>query len=122
MRDDTFGGLHDALQSLLYHITLYWHCHQRQDRSFFIRGRQVPLCARCTGLLVGSLALPLYLSTFRWPVALTFIAAFVLDSVSQFLGLRSSNNPLRFVTGAGFSVAVLGLLLGGVKWLWSITL
>lgn len=82
----------------------------------------MPLCARCTGLLVGSLALPLYLSGFRWPVALSLIAAFVLDSISQLLGLRSSNNVLRFFTGAGFSVAVLGLLVGGAKWLWSITL
>lgn len=36
-------------------------CHQRPDRSFFFRGRQFPLCARCTGVLLGYfLAIPLY--------------------------------------------------------------
>jgi uncharacterized membrane protein len=114
--------LHGAVQNFLYHIALHWHCHQRQDRSFVVEGRQVPLCARCTGLLVGSFAVPLYLSGVRWPIAIFLIAAFGIDSVSQWLGLRSSNNVLRFLTGAGFSVAVLGILVGVAKWLWSTTL
>ena len=33
-------------------------CHQRPDRSFFIEGHQLPVCARCTGLyLSGAIAL-----------------------------------------------------------------
>lgn len=28
-------------------------CHQRPDRSFFYKGYQFPVCARCTGLFVG---------------------------------------------------------------------
>ena len=28
-------------------------CHQRADRSFYWKGRKFPLCARCTGVLVG---------------------------------------------------------------------
>src|SRR5271169_6890183 len=113
--------MHNAVQTFLYRIRLHWHCHQRQDRSFFINGRQIPLCARCTGLLVGSLAVPLYLSGVRWSVATVLISAFAFDSVTQLVGLRSSNNWLRFVTGSGFSIAVLGLLVGGARWLWSIT-
>lgn len=31
-------------------------CHQLPDRSFFIDGRQLPVCARCTGLYLGGLA------------------------------------------------------------------
>jgi uncharacterized membrane protein len=30
-------------------------CHQLPDRSFFIDGRQLPVCARCTGLYLGGL-------------------------------------------------------------------
>lgn len=119
---DSFGNLHNTVQNFLYRITLHWHCHQRQDRSFFIRGRQMPLCARCTGLLVGSFAVPLFVLSLRWQVAVALFAAFVVDSVSQFVGLRSSNNVLRLVTGLGFPVAVCVLLVGGAKWLWSITL
>src|SRR5918994_6016912 len=28
-------------------------CHQLPDRSFFIDGRQLPVCARCTGLYIS---------------------------------------------------------------------
>jgi uncharacterized membrane protein len=29
-------------------------CHQLPDRSFFVDGRQLPVCARCTGLYLGA--------------------------------------------------------------------
>ncbi|HUQ89684.1 MAG TPA: DUF2085 domain-containing protein [Vicinamibacterales bacterium] len=28
-------------------------CHQRPERSFFVNGHQLPVCARCTGLYLG---------------------------------------------------------------------
>jgi uncharacterized membrane protein len=31
-------------------------CHQLAERSFFIDGRQLPVCARCTGLYLGGVA------------------------------------------------------------------
>jgi uncharacterized membrane protein len=31
-------------------------CHQRPERSFHIHGRQLAVCARCTGLYVSALA------------------------------------------------------------------
>jgi Predicted membrane protein (DUF2085) len=29
-------------------------CHQRSERSFFLWGRQLPVCARCTGIYMGA--------------------------------------------------------------------
>ena len=31
-------------------------CHQRPERSFFVGGQQLPVCARCTGLYLSGLA------------------------------------------------------------------
>jgi len=31
-------------------------CHQLPDRSFFVDGRQLPVCARCTGLYLSGAA------------------------------------------------------------------
>ena len=31
-------------------------CHQRPDRSFFVMGQQLPVCARCTGLYLSGAA------------------------------------------------------------------
>jgi uncharacterized membrane protein len=107
--------------AVLYHISLYWHCHQRQERSFFLKGRQFPLCARCTGMLIGPALFPLFLWRFSWTVPVVLLVAFSTDTLSQFLGLRSSNNTLRFATGMGFSIALLGLLFGAAKWLLNIT-
>ena len=36
-------------------------CHQKPERSFFINGYQFPVCARCTGVMIGYLlAIPPY--------------------------------------------------------------
>jgi uncharacterized membrane protein len=31
-------------------------CHQRPERSFFLEGHQLPVCARCTGLYLSGAA------------------------------------------------------------------
>ena len=31
-------------------------CHQKPERSFFIDGQQLPVCARCTGLYLSAAA------------------------------------------------------------------
>jgi uncharacterized membrane protein len=31
-------------------------CHQRPERSFFLDGHQLPVCARCTGLYLSAAA------------------------------------------------------------------
>lgn len=108
---------HDIFQSCLWRLALMFHCHQRPDRSFSLRDRQVPLCARCLGILIGLILFPLYTHDLR--IAGTLIAAMVIDGGTQALNFRTSNNWLRFATGLGFSLGCGGCFLRGVQWLWN---
>lgn len=81
-------------------------CHQIPERSFGISGYQFPVCARCTGILLGQIAAflipPLRRLSIWKDVALLFPMA--LDGGTQFLGLQKSTNRRRLITG----------LLGGI--------
>ena len=77
-------------------------CHQMPERSFHYRGKQFPICARCTGILVGYFTLPIFHFNIIQPTVLVifvFMFPLLLDSITQSMGYRESNNVLRFVTG-----------------------
>ncbi len=93
---------------------LYFFCHGIPERCFTIRGHTFPICARCTGLLIGVAAgffLPAtgYLaSTVPIGMASLLVAPLLADGLTQLAGLRHSTNALRIVTGA---IGGLGLAL-----------
>lgn len=78
-------------------------CHQLPERSFSIRGYQFPICARCTGTLVGELAVLIAYFGFGLllPPAAAFGCAMVMlfDWAAQQLGRYEGSNPGRFFTG-----------------------
>ena len=83
-------------------------CHRRPDRSFFWRGKQFPLCARCTGLYGGGgigllvfVTRPIKISKF---VGALLLGPMYIDGITQLNDLRESTNILRLLTG----------LMGGV--------
>lgn len=76
-------------------------CHQMPERSFYIKGYQFPLCARCTGIVIGELAaVPLW---FAFPVGLIpacmLGVPLVIDGGLQYLYILPSTNIRRVVTG-----------------------
>ena len=117
-------SLLSLIDKLLTHIFIdsvslhrFWHCHRLSERSFFVHGRQFHVCARCTGLLTGLILWPT-LIPIRTMLPIVFLmstAVFVIDSVTQFVGWRSSNNRLRFITGCamGLTAAPAFLAIGG---------
>ncbi len=87
-------------------------CHRIPERSFFYKGKQFPICARCTGILVGYfLAIALIIIhteiNFLWSVI--FLIPLVIDGFGQLYNKWVSNNPRRFVTGilAGISTIMI---------------
>jgi uncharacterized membrane protein len=97
-------------------------CHQLPDRSFFGGGVQLPVCARDTGIYIGfclSLGLIALLhrgerprefpTAWGWTAMVLMISSMAVDGGSQSLGVHSSTNELRLITGlaSGFAIAML---------------
>ncbi|MDR1355385.1 MAG: DUF2085 domain-containing protein [Propionibacteriaceae bacterium] len=88
-------------------------CHQITERSFSLHGYQFPVCARCTGILLGELLSLLALSAFfagghlNWYILLALLSPLVIDGVTQHLKLRTSNNILRLATGILFGLGLV---------------
>ena len=83
-------------------------CHQMPERSFYYKGWQFPLCARCTGVLLGNIAAIAGAFIFV-PVFWVFLAGcaiMFLDWLLQRIGLLESTNTRRLVTGilGGYSL------------------
>jgi uncharacterized membrane protein len=112
-----FNGAHETFQSILWRLGIVIGCHQQPRRSFSIKGRQVPICSRCFGLLIGSAMVPFYCTNLR--AAAVFICAMLMDGGTQALGLRESTNSLRFITGMGFALACGGLVVRILVKLWN---
>ncbi|MBO5317534.1 MAG: DUF2085 domain-containing protein [Oscillospiraceae bacterium] len=90
-------------------------CHQRPDRSFFFKGYQFPVCARCTGVLIGYLvAIPSYIAWgVNLRICIIFAAIMFLDWVLQYGKLLESTNIRRLATGVcgGYSIMSVQMFL-----------
>jgi len=78
-------------------------CHQHADRSFFIRGNQMPFCARCAGIFLG-LAIGMVIGVLfkvRIGIGLYILTLLpmVLDGGIQLITSYESTNLIRLLTG-----------------------
>lgn len=104
------------LQKILKSI---FNCHQIPERSFFVAGHQFPICARCTGILLGFMAFPLFLFfKIEMPVLLSiiFMIPLILDGGIQLVFCIMSNNIRRFITGVIFSLGFLNTAIIVLKY------
>lgn len=95
-------------------LRIFFGCHARPDRSFYFRGRQFPICARCTGELVGMIAgIPLAVIAGCpefWVMALLMFPM-IFDGFLQLLTSYESGNLRRLLTGILFGIAFVYLLI-----------
>jgi len=108
----------------------YAVCHRIPARSFFIGGRQLPLCARCSGTFLGVLTglVTMYAmgrrraanlpSTLVLVVLILFVVAWGLDGVNSYLTffpgaphLYEPRNWLRLTTGTLEGIALASVVL-----------
>ncbi|MBQ2835926.1 MAG: DUF2085 domain-containing protein [Clostridia bacterium] len=89
-------------------------CHQREDRSFSIKGWQFPVCSRCTGILTGQIiGIILYLARIRISIyiGLLFLLIMFLDWFIQYKKIRESTNLRRFITGNLAGIAQVSIII-----------
>lgn len=84
-------------------------CHQIPERSFFIKGHQFPVCARCSGAFLGEIIAILLIIlkinvNILWAIILLLIMG--LDWFLQQINWIESNNIRRLITGilGGFGI------------------
>lgn len=86
-------------------------CHQMPERSFFIRGMQFPVCARCTGVFIGKvIAYSMFFKFSQQPkFCIMGCILMFLDWFVQYLEIHASTNIRRLITGiiGGYSLATL---------------
>lgn len=87
-------------------------CHQLPERSFFWKGKQFPVCARCTGIVIGELIAVVVLFCKRIPSILfsaSLIVIMGIDWAIQKFQIRKSTNIRRLLTGicGGIGVVVI---------------
>ena len=92
-------------------LPIFFGCHQRTDRSFRYKGKPLPLCARCTGELLGILAGLLLIFFWQPPVWIPgiLLVPLILDGGIQLKTAYESNNRRRVITGFFFGYGLLTL-------------
>lgn len=101
-------------------------CHRKPERSFFFRGHQFPVCARCTGFYISGILTIIIFRIYSWDfnylnsnfnyfsiflllsISIALLLPAGIDGTTQLLNMRESNNTLRLITGL---LGGLGLIL-----------
>ncbi len=89
------------------------HCHQKPERSFHWKGKQFPVCSRCTGINLGYFFLPFFIMGFiEIPLLWTILMIFptYIDGIVQAYCNIESNNARRFITGLMSGIATMSLV------------
>jgi uncharacterized membrane protein len=108
----------------------YAICHRIAERSFHVHDRPLPLCARCTGIYLGVMTgLTVFAARRRLKASelppVKVLAALMLwgalyaaDGLNSYLTffdaytpLYQPNNTLRLITGTGFGLAMITVVL-----------
>ncbi len=89
-----------------------WGCHQIPERSFFLLGYQLPLCARCTGIFLGIAGYILIKDCCDISIcqSLILMIPMVCDGGYQLVTSYESNNTKRVVSGFIFGIALSNII------------
>lgn len=88
-------------------------CHQMPERSFFVKGYQFPVCARCTGVIISAIIATIIFLKKKLPISvcIAMSSVMLIDWGLQYLEIKESTNTRRLLTGliGGFGYSTLHL-------------
>jgi uncharacterized membrane protein len=97
-------------------------CHQLEPRSFHVWGRQMPVCARCTGIYAGAAlgailaaARPRALRQSPRSMAAVGTAPIAVSVLVEWTTGVATSNGLRCATGVVAGLAVAWVLVAGLS-------
>ena len=99
---ECMSGLRQSFLELIRMAGNASGCHQMPERSFFYKGKQFPVCARCTGVFIGhSAAVLLFFLKKQIPVLYCGLLMGIMgaDWLVQETGIKESTNRRRLITG-----------------------
>ena len=113
---------HNQLALAIYQA-FHFLCHQLPERSYFIAGQKLAVCARCTGIYAGFLLIlalyPLFRSLRdtslphrRWLLLAT--TPMVVDFGLTFAGIWENTHTSRFLTGFLFGSVTVFYIVPGI--------
>jgi len=119
----TPSGLEGKMRATGYAV-----CHQLESHSLDFQGRFLPLCARCTGMYLGTLVSLTLLQKRKKAagvptssliaILILFLVIFIVDGVNSSLGFVSDfpqlyppSNWLRLITGFLMGMVIADLLI-----------
>lgn len=89
-----------------------WGCHQIPERSFFLFGYQLPLCARCMGIFLGSICYLgiKYFYQFNIFESIVLMLPMIIDGFYQLITSYESNNYKRVSSGFLFGTGMCNMM------------
>lgn len=110
----------DKIHSCLMSFGKTTGCHQIPERSFHYHGYQFPICARCTGIVVGYVIAILLLFQITLPMEMCVVLCTIMffDWYLQYLEIRKSTNIRRFLSGTLCGIGYMHLVIRFLKFVW----
>ena len=102
------------MKAFLYRwLPIVFGCHCRPERSFRYKGEPFPICARCTGELIGMIAAIASYGLYHPPLWILLLLAvpMLIDGFTQRLTAYESRNVRRLWTGTLFGYAFAALII-----------
>ncbi len=100
-------------------LPIIFGCHRRSNRSFFYKGKQFPICARCTGELAGMICAIFgcyFLINIHICVWVALLCPLIIDGVIQAKTKYESTNTRRVITGFLFGMALMMIFIVSTKY------